>query len=68
MVYCAEEADNKNITDIAIKPGAATQVKREPLLGETINVINTGNTKLIPYYLWSNRGIGQMKVWLPIAQ
>jgi uncharacterized protein len=26
------------------------------------------NLTLIPYYLWSNRGVGEMKVWFPIEQ
>lgn len=68
IVYCAEEADNKNLTELAYKPGTVTQVKAQSLLGEKINVIDAGNAKLIPYYLWSNRGIGQMKVWLPAGK
>ena len=30
----------------------------------TGNTIQTENLKAIPYYSWSNRGVGKMKVWI----
>jgi DUF1680 family protein len=27
-----------------------------------------GHLTLIPYYLWSNRGVGEMKVWFHVEQ
>ncbi|MBI5011109.1 MAG: hypothetical protein HZB98_15965 [Bacteroidia bacterium] len=35
--------------------GGVDRMKEEPL-------------KLIPYYLWNNRGPGQMMVWLPVSE
>jgi DUF1680 family protein len=54
-------------------------VSKENILTDTVNII-TGkvnvvnsskekelfNLKLIPYYIWSNRDVGEMKVWFPI--
>lgn len=75
IVYCVEGIDNDNnlsairITD---KVTFTTSYKRDLLGG--VNVIS-GKTPLadgseknitaIPYYVWSNRGVGAMKVWLP---
>ena len=32
---------------------------------ENVKTENSLKTIFIPYYLWSNRGVGEMKVWLP---
>ena len=36
----------------------------EDELLEGVNTIASGDFKAIPYYAWSNRGPGKMKVWL----
>jgi hypothetical protein len=45
--------------------------ERELILGNNVDVlkgkIQNDSLILIPYYLWSNRGIGKMKVWIPVA-
>ena len=69
LVYAVEEADNPNIDNLVADPGAAyTVTSRDDLLGG-VKVITTeehgGHLVAIPYYAWSNRGIGKMKVWLP---
>ncbi len=70
VVYAIEEIDNKEIYDnINITGGESFKVwKEEDLLGG-INVLSATNEILsfsaIPYYTWSNRGIGKMKVWIP---
>ncbi|MFO7446570.1 MAG: glycoside hydrolase family 127 protein [Ignavibacteriaceae bacterium] len=67
IVYCAEEIDNKQITNFSI-PGDIklnTEV-RSFLSEEFISIKGKTDNKdiiLIPYYLWSNRGPGNMKVW-----
>lgn len=76
IVYCVEGIDNNNqLNNLTIPEYAMLNLeKRNDLLGG-INII-TGNVpakdgqgtlKLtaIPYYAWSNRGAGLMKVWLP---
>lgn len=70
IVYCAEQVDNNNIDNLLFDTDALTNLGDKFLLTENIKVINgqaaQNDFTLIPYYLWSNRGIGKMKVWLPI--
>lgn len=67
LVYCAEEADNGQLSDIVIPDDINLKVEQKSVLSNKINVlISTGqetDLTLIPYYLWSNRGVGEMKVW-----
>jgi DUF1680 family protein len=79
IVYCAEKIDNDaKFSDIFIPDNAELNVSKENILTDTVNII-TGkvnvinsskkkelfNLTLIPYYIWSNRGVGEMKVWFP---
>lgn len=65
IVYAVEEADNKNNFDkINVASGDNFKVKKEPNLLQGVNVIENSKFKAIPYYSWSNRGVGKMKVWL----
>jgi DUF1680 family protein len=70
IVYCAEDADNKNLTDITISGADNFVVNKSVLLSERMNVLESADPgkplRLIPYYLWSNRGTGNMKVWFPL--
>ncbi len=65
FVYCAEEADNRYIDNIVIN--GKSSVEADPVqlgvAGEDVVVLD-GDVTLIPYFLWSNRGVGKMKVWL----
>ncbi|MTI41753.1 glycoside hydrolase family 127 protein [Fulvivirga lutimaris] len=72
LVYAIEEIDNKNQFDqIAITGSEEFNVEPQPELLEGISIINSKNDNVefsaIPYYAWSNRGIGKMKVWIPEA-
>lgn len=65
IVYAVEEADNKtNFDKIDISSSDTFKVKKEPNLLQDVNVIENSKFKAIPYYSWSNRGVGKMKVWL----
>ncbi len=76
IVYCVEGIDNNNqINKLLLSADMnLSVVTRKDLLGG-VNVIygealaKKSQSKLkfmaIPYYAWSNRGIGTMKVWLP---
>lgn len=65
IVYAVEEIDNKsNFDKIDIKTADTFKVKKEAHLLQGVNVIENSKFKAIPYYSWSNRGIGKMKVWL----
>ena len=69
IVYCAEEIDNKHISNIAIPDNIEVNIKERTVLTEKViaikGKINDEEFTLIPYYLWSNRGVGKMKVWFP---
>ena len=65
IVYAVEEIDNPDNFD-SIKAGQSDPFvvqKQDDLLGG-VNTLESGQLKAIPYYAWSNRGIGKMKVWL----
>lgn len=72
VVYAVESIDNSgNFDAIRVGADAAFEVKWTPSLLEGVNVVEAGNGnvnfKAIPYYAWSNRGVGKMKVWLPAS-
>ena len=67
LVYAVEEADNPNIDKITINRQDTFTPKMEADLLEGVMTLNKENFKAIPYYAWSNRGIGKMKVWLPLT-
>lgn len=65
LVYAVEEMDNKtNFDKIDVTSSDAFKVKKEADLLQGVNVIENSKLKAIPYYSWSNRGVGKMKVWL----
>ncbi|MBN2347270.1 MAG: glycoside hydrolase family 127 protein [Bacteroidales bacterium] len=76
IVYCAEEIDNPyDFTKLAV-PGIKNLkvIKRNDLLNgvniitgnvDTLSDNNKSTLTLVPYYAWSNRGIGKMRVWMP---
>ncbi|MCV9929581.1 glycoside hydrolase family 127 protein [Flavobacterium sp. LS1R49] len=65
IVYAVEEIDNKtNFDKINVLSGDTFTVKKEANLLQGVNVIENSKFKAIPYYSWSNRGVGKMKVWL----
>jgi DUF1680 family protein len=65
IVYAIEEIDNATTFDkIAINANDTFEVKKESNLLEGVNTIQNKKLKAIPYYSWSNRGVGKMKVWI----
>ncbi|MDR2388328.1 MAG: glycoside hydrolase family 127 protein [Tannerellaceae bacterium] len=66
LVYCAEETDNRGHFDaISLDPNDTYTVEKRPDLLNGVSVIRNGSATFIPYYAWSNRGEGKMKVWFP---
>ena len=64
LVYCAEEIDNETVFgQTGITPQTVYTVEMKPDLLGGVNMINDGTSTFIPYYAWSNRGVGKMKVW-----
>jgi hypothetical protein len=64
IVYAIEDIDNPNFDAISVSAADTFTVQREPIL-EGVNTLTNEKLKAVPYYAWSNRGIGKMKVWLP---
>ncbi|MCB0668493.1 MAG: glycoside hydrolase family 127 protein, partial [Saprospiraceae bacterium] len=69
LVYAIEEVDNQNFDAVSITGREKFTVKKQDNLLDGINTIIGRNDRTdftaIPYYAWSNRGIGKMRVWLP---
>lgn len=72
IVYCVEGIDNSTgLDNISLSSQMDWNVAKDANLLGGVNVIKGTNEKdnselvAIPYYSWSNRGIGTMKVWLP---
>lgn len=65
LVYAVEEIDNiTDIDEFTLSETNDFEVQMEGDLLEGVNTITSGGFKAIPYYAWSNRGPGKMKVWL----
>ncbi|MBN2213177.1 MAG: glycoside hydrolase family 127 protein [Bacteroidales bacterium] len=76
LVYCAEEIDNSlNIAELFMPDNAVMMAEKSDDLLGGINIL-TGSIPaenkekdvkimMVPYFAWSNRGPGRMKVWLP---
>jgi len=76
IVYCVEGIDNNNQLDSLTLPDyTALRVEKRNDLLHGVNIISgevpardgqaMRTFTAIPYYAWSNRGAGTMKVWLP---
>jgi DUF1680 family protein len=69
LVYTVEAADNADVQGIKVNSKTTFSVKKRPDLLKGIYTIEgktNGKTfTAIPYYSWSNRGVNEMKVWLP---
>lgn len=66
LVYCVEGADNGGSVDGVYVSGDAkpTVSRRDELLGG-VDVMEWDGFTAVPYYAWSNRGAGDMAVWIP---
>jgi DUF1680 family protein len=71
LVYCAEGIDNtEDVLTVALPKNASfTEEYKKDFLGgvRVISADLTGDESkltLIPYYAWSNRGVGTMTVWM----
>ena len=78
LVYCLEwpDTDGGHALDALVESSAPLQASVDKSLYGGVTVIETrasrvskpsvpaATVKLIPYYLWANRGAGEMTVWL----
>ncbi len=77
LVYCLEGADHQgSVYDIVLPRQSRFRPENRPnFLGGVVVLTGTAKRRdgssvritAIPYYAWSNRGAGQMRVWLPEA-
>ena len=72
LVYCVEEADNKEgFDDLRIAEDAKFDISFDAgKLGGIVGITaSVGDQTLnyIPYYSWDNREAGKMKVWVPMV-
>jgi len=75
LVYCFEGLDNNSLDKFTMPDDANLKIERKDnllggineIVGEVPAINGKGKLKItgIPYYAWSNRGEGPMKVWLP---
>jgi DUF1680 family protein len=69
IVYAIEEIDNpSNFDKITVDANDTFKVTKENSLLEGVNTIQTSKLKAVPYYSWSNRGVGKMKVWIDVNE
>jgi len=65
IVYAIEEIDNPTDFDkITIDANDTFEVVKEAHLLDSVYTIKSKKFVAIPYYYWSNRGVGKMKVWI----
>jgi DUF1680 family protein len=69
IVYCAEFKDNAfDVSQLHLPDGAKLEATFDKDLfngAVTITSANSPALKLIPYYLYANRGKGWMRIWIP---
>jgi DUF1680 family protein len=72
MVYCAEFKDNDlDVSQLNVSDTLDFKATFEPdFLGGAVTLTSEGHPrlKLIPYFLYANRGEGWMRVWMPRTQ
>lgn len=65
FVYCVEGIDlGGSIDSVRVTPTAEFVVNRRNDLLGGVDAIEWDGFTAVPYYSWSNRGIGPMAVWL----
>lgn len=69
LVYAFESVDQQeNLDRLKIAPSEGFTPKMENELLGGVVTLSSENAKAVPYYTWSNRGIGKMKVWIPLLK
>ena len=69
LVYCLESPDNPvNLSSISIADTTKLTPRKSDMLGGVVTLEGESpegvNLKAIPYYVWSNRGVTSMEVWV----
>lgn len=69
LVYCAESADNGPLEGRCIRMGSC-RLEQRRIAGKVLPAVVTAGANplmLIPYFAWSHRDKGEMRVWLRSA-
>lgn len=66
VVYCFEQPDQPIPT--VVSATAKILAKAKPGLLGGLTVLEVDGATAIPYYVWNNRGLAPMKVWLPVER
>lgn len=65
LVYAWEAVDNpETFGNITVPSGQEPEAVYDPGLLGGVVVLKGRDIQAVPYYAWSNRGIGKMKVWV----
>ena len=78
IVYCAEwpDVDSRKALELLVSPESTLETMTDRGMFGGVTTIRTqaraignpsapaGSITLVPYYLWANRGAGEMSVWL----
>jgi DUF1680 family protein len=68
VVFCLEEADNGKVAGVVLKKNVKTSFEFDKTILSGTGIIKIYDTlkqfTAVPYYLWSNRKIGEMEVWI----
>lgn len=73
LVYCLEQADNGKVREVKADTGGPVDLTDTTLFGNKAKIIvmkgtdaagGTRRLRAVPYYLWANRGSGEMIVWM----
>jgi DUF1680 family protein len=67
IVYAFEQVDQKaDLDHLRMNPSESYSPAMEKELLGGVVTLSDEKAKAVPYYSWSNRGVGKMKVWLPV--
>ena len=68
LVYAIEQPDQPpgvTLEDVRLDAGAPIGTGHRPDLLGGVTVLRAGDTTLIPYFAWANRGPHAMRIWIP---
>ena len=60
-----ESVDNGRLADLSLLKKLDWSAAHQPALLGGVTVIRGENLEAIPPYVWANRSVGEMAVWLP---
>jgi len=69
IVYCAEQADNpEGVLDLTVGKNENFKITYTDELNGIVALTSDSGIRMIPYYAWSHRGLGEMEVWFNLIK